>query len=252
MERRRFGHVRQLPSGRWQASYAGPDGDRYLAPHTFTKKRDAEKWIQREEGFIETGEWFRQQTDHTPLFRDFCEEFINTQTTRDGSLLKPTTKQLYRTLLTVHLSRFHQTPLHEIDTPTVRKWWAESITDQKLTSRSRAYKLLSATLARAADDGLITHNPCTIKGAHSAVTGREIVVPTIDEVQRIIDHMNPRYKMFTMFLANSGLRFGEAAALERDDLVMDAVNGAPAWNVYGLGNTSAGTSRAEVSLRSRW
>jgi predicted transcriptional regulator len=33
--RREFGTTRKLPSGRWQARYIGPDGQRYTAPETF-------------------------------------------------------------------------------------------------------------------------------------------------------------------------------------------------------------------------
>jgi len=41
-KKRRFGRVRQLPSGRWQARYAGPDGIDRSAPETFATKTDAE------------------------------------------------------------------------------------------------------------------------------------------------------------------------------------------------------------------
>ena len=37
--RRRFGYVRKLPSGRYQASYLGPDGRRRTAPETFDRKK---------------------------------------------------------------------------------------------------------------------------------------------------------------------------------------------------------------------
>jgi integrase len=225
MSRRRFGYVRQLSSGRWQASYAGPDGVRYRAPHTFSTEAKADKWVRFEEALIETGQWDARRVATTPLFGEFCEKYINTQTTRSGELLKPTTKHHYRTVLRVHLGRFHDVPLHEIDTPAIREWWSESIADGKLTSRSRAYKLLSATLGRAVEDGHISHNPCTIKGAHSAETGKEIVVPSAEELARIINCMNPRYKTMTMLIANSGLRFGEAAALERSDLSVSTLEG---------------------------
>ena len=33
--KRRFGRVRELPSGRWQARYKGPDGIDRPAPRTF-------------------------------------------------------------------------------------------------------------------------------------------------------------------------------------------------------------------------
>lgn len=41
-QRRSFGWLRRLPSGRWQASYTGPDTMRHYAPSTFTAKLDAE------------------------------------------------------------------------------------------------------------------------------------------------------------------------------------------------------------------
>jgi len=40
--RRGFGAIRKLPSGRWQASYFGPDTIRHQAPVTFEISEDAE------------------------------------------------------------------------------------------------------------------------------------------------------------------------------------------------------------------
>jgi hypothetical protein len=45
---RGLGHVRKLPSKRFQASYLGPDGLRHLAGETFTTKLDAEGWLAAE------------------------------------------------------------------------------------------------------------------------------------------------------------------------------------------------------------
>jgi len=44
-KRRGFGAVRQLRSGRFQASYVGPDGMRYLSDTTYTSKADADVWL---------------------------------------------------------------------------------------------------------------------------------------------------------------------------------------------------------------
>lgn len=44
-QRRKFGRIRQFNSGRWQASYTGPDGRVYIAPKTFNAKIDAEAWL---------------------------------------------------------------------------------------------------------------------------------------------------------------------------------------------------------------
>ena len=43
--KRRFGSVRKLSSGRYQARYTGPDGAFRNAPQTFETKRDAGDWL---------------------------------------------------------------------------------------------------------------------------------------------------------------------------------------------------------------
>ena len=55
--RRGFGYVRKLPSGRWQASYLGPDLVRRTAPHTFEAKADAEGWLGGRREEVVSGEW---------------------------------------------------------------------------------------------------------------------------------------------------------------------------------------------------
>lgn len=54
---KRFGYVRKLPSGKYQASYPGPDGKRYTAPTTFTHKADAQAWITTERRLIKYSTW---------------------------------------------------------------------------------------------------------------------------------------------------------------------------------------------------
>lgn len=55
--RRRFGAVRELPSGQWQARYQGPDGIMRPADRTFPTKTDAERWLTRKETEILDGDW---------------------------------------------------------------------------------------------------------------------------------------------------------------------------------------------------
>src|SRR5690242_7881595 len=59
--RRSFGRMRQLPSGRWQASYLH-NGAVYKALATFPTKSSAGHWLQAEEDLIDLdrrrpGEW---------------------------------------------------------------------------------------------------------------------------------------------------------------------------------------------------
>lgn len=49
VNKRRFGRVRRLPSGRSQARYKGPDGMDRPAPRMFAFKGDAERRLARME-----------------------------------------------------------------------------------------------------------------------------------------------------------------------------------------------------------
>lgn len=55
--RRTFGHVRRLPSGRWQASYLDQATvTRVVAPSTFARKVDAGLWLASVEADVAPGE----------------------------------------------------------------------------------------------------------------------------------------------------------------------------------------------------
>ena len=56
-QRRGWGKLRVLPSGRYQASYVGPDGVRYTAPPTFYTKQDAKGWLSRESRLVALDVW---------------------------------------------------------------------------------------------------------------------------------------------------------------------------------------------------
>ena len=58
-KRRRFGLVRTLPSGRFQASFVAPSGIRQLAPTTFRTKTDADRWLSAVEADLSRGTWPR-------------------------------------------------------------------------------------------------------------------------------------------------------------------------------------------------
>jgi len=62
--------VRKLPSGRYQASYLGPDGRRHSAPETFERKPDASQWLAGMETEIAQGEWRDPQAAEQFLTRN--------------------------------------------------------------------------------------------------------------------------------------------------------------------------------------
>lgn len=61
--RRSFGAIRRLPSERYQASYAGPDLQRHVAPVTFTSAADAETWLSMSAGWSKAKPGAHPQSD---------------------------------------------------------------------------------------------------------------------------------------------------------------------------------------------
>ena len=56
-EKRTFGEIEKLPSGRVRARYTGPDLRRHSAPFTFDTRLDAEAWLVDERRLMVSGEW---------------------------------------------------------------------------------------------------------------------------------------------------------------------------------------------------
>jgi excisionase family DNA binding protein len=73
--KRRFGRVRELPSGRWQARYKGPDGIDRPAPHTFGSKTSAERWLTLTEAEIIQGDWIDPDAGRV-LFGKYASDWI--------------------------------------------------------------------------------------------------------------------------------------------------------------------------------
>ena len=57
MVRRRFGFIRRLPSGKFQASFIDPDGRRQNGPETSRSEADAARYLDRVERDIKRGFW---------------------------------------------------------------------------------------------------------------------------------------------------------------------------------------------------
>ena len=92
LERRRCGTVRRLASGRFQASYVGPDGQRRKAPETFATKGDAGRWLTMKESAMIRGPWTDPERGKVSL-QEYGERWIEH---RPG--LRPRTVDLYRWL----------------------------------------------------------------------------------------------------------------------------------------------------------
>ncbi|WP_329547866.1 tyrosine-type recombinase/integrase [Streptomyces sp. NBC_01356] len=213
--RRRFGSVRKLPSGRFQARYRGPDGLMRNADKTFATQTDADRWLVKQEAKILDGNW--QNPDVTMAFGDFAESWFKD---RDYAA---TTRERNVGVLNLHiLPTFRTVPLREITTPQVRRWRTDLL-DAGVgpATVSKAYQVLRAIMNTAVDDGLIQRNPCRIKGA-GAVAHTERPFLSVPEVYRLADAVPPHCRVLVLLAAFTALRFGELAALQRRDIDLEA------------------------------
>jgi hypothetical protein len=136
--RRRFGAIRRVSSGRYQARYPGPDGVMRPAPITFKTTADADDWLAEKQTEIRRGEW-RDPEAGAVSFRTYADKWVEKRE------LAPLSQDLYRYLLDKHLFASAELDLDEITAQSVREWRAERlrVTGAK-TITSKAYRLLKS------------------------------------------------------------------------------------------------------------
>jgi integrase len=227
MARRYFGNIRELPSGRYQASYKGPDGARHTAPQTFDSRQYADAWLSRVRTDIQRGDWepltsksieAKTESDRTLVFGEYAAGWLA------GRDLSGSTRQLYRmTLGNQILPAFEDTALSAITPAMVRGWHAKLRTETGPTQRARAYSLLRTILNTAVTDDVIVTNPCRIRGAGTVKAARDVRPASLPELEALAAAMPRRYRLMVLLAAWCALRFGELAELRRSDV--DAKNG---------------------------
>ena len=218
---RGWGWLRKLPSGRYQASYIGPDGIRHNAPHTFTAKLYAEGWLSQERQSIELGTWItpkRRKAEKKAAvltLGDYSAEWIKHRN------VKPRTKIEYESSLSRLIAPIlGGIPLSELNPEAIRSWYS-SLGRVAVRRNSHAYGLLHAICATAVKDGLLVVNPCQISRVMNPPTKREPVILTVNEVARLADEIEaiePKYKALVLISAWCGLRWGEVIELRRRDI----------------------------------
>ncbi|MEV4251647.1 site-specific integrase [Spirillospora sp. NPDC049652] len=159
---RRFGLIRKLPSGRYQASYLGPTGKRHYAPETFVRKSDAEQWLTLIEAQMLQGDWIDPELAKVKLVA-YIETWIN-----ERPKLRPRTVELYRRLLRLHIApHFGEISVGDVRSSMIRSWRVALLAEGVSESvAAKAYRLLRAVFMTAVnEDEIIRRNPCRIKGA---------------------------------------------------------------------------------------
>jgi integrase len=222
---RGFGTARKLASGRYQASYRGPDEARHNGPHTFKAKVDAEAWLAAEQLLVAAGTWTppkRRRADAEAALAAEAARIVTFRTYADTWLkhrtLKPRTREHYAALLKNQLNpTFGDLPVESINPFTVKAWYAEMDT-RTPSLRAHAYGLLRTILGDTVRDGLVPSNPCHIRGAGATKRVHKIKPASVAELGTIVGAMPERYRLMVLLAGWCGLRFGELTELRRQDI----------------------------------
>ena len=103
----------------------------------------------------------------------------------------------------------------------MRRWRKQLLdTEVSAVTTAKAYRLLKAILATAADDGAIRRNPCRIKGAGQEKSPERPTL-TITQVFALAETIGQRYRALVLPAMFSSLRWGELAG-RRCDIDLDA------------------------------
>ncbi|MET9397633.1 site-specific integrase [Kitasatospora sp. NPDC002965] len=216
--RRRFGSVRQLPSGRWQVRYRDPlTGELRPDEKTYATKTDAEVRLSQLEADITREKWVDPDAGKVN-FGEYATKWLKERK------LEETTRERYETALRLHIMPTLG-PRFLVDiTPARVRTWRTHLLESGVGEPTvvKAYQMLRAMLNTAVDDDeLIKRNPCRIKGADTYDVPERPVL-SVAEVFAAADAIAPRWRALVLVTAFTTLRFGELAALRRRDVDLGA------------------------------
>ncbi len=92
---RRFGALRKLPSGRWQARYWSPGGSRITADRTFATKTEASLFLEQVEVDQRRGVWHDPAAARSTSVRDWAWRWFD----QHAASLRTSTVDSYKGLL---------------------------------------------------------------------------------------------------------------------------------------------------------
>lgn len=216
--RRQLGGVDRMPSGRWRVRMADPLSDRRVSIGTFATKAEAETAFARALTDQGKGAWVVPSKGRETL-AEYAPAWLESRLTARGERLRPKTRELYDVFLRLHiLPTLGPAQLHQLSTSRVRAWHSDLLANGPgRPTAAKCYRLLRTILSTAVEDGHLAANPCTIKGA-GVEPADERAIPTLDQVDALADHIQPKLRVLVLLAAFVGLRRGELLALTRRDV----------------------------------
>jgi integrase len=204
---RRGENIKQLPNGRWQASYRKLDGRE--TAKTFDRLLDARRW--RREGLAakDRGEYVDPRLGRVTV-REFGEEWRTSQLhhrERSRRLVESTLRlHVYPYIGDKPMNRVLRTDIEAL----VKRWAADGAAPK--TIRDARLKWVRTLFGAAVSSDVIRRSPCVgIKLPEVVAT--TITPLTATQVEALADAIDPRCRALVLLGYGCGLRVSEALGL---------------------------------------
>jgi len=198
-------NIAKRPDGRWRARYRDSAG-REHSRH-FKRKVDAQRWLDEVTTAVTTGMYVDPGLSRITV-GEWSGRWLKTKVD-----LKPSTRARYEGLLRVNvLPRWGEIRLADVTHEGVAAWIAD-LTASGLSAATvrQAHRVLSLTFSLAVRDGRLARNPADHIPLPRAAKHEKVFL-TVDQVEQLADAAG-EYRLVILFLAYTGLRFGELSAL---------------------------------------
>lgn len=211
----RYANIRQLPSGRWQGRYKGPDGRTHAK--TFGTARHAADWAEEQRSDIRQDDWCSPVAGRM-LLRDWAATW---QQSRHD--VREATRDLWAShLRTYVLPAFGDRSVASIQRTDVTEWVGRLVNEPSArmarplrpSTVHQVYNTLAALMAAAVVERVLPASPC-VHVSLPKIERTEMLFLEPTEIDRLAAAIPDRYRAFVVLGCYGGLRFGELAGLER-------------------------------------
>lgn len=199
--------IKKAPTGKWRLRYRDPSGAPKM--ESFDRKVDAEARRDALGVAMRRGEYVDPAAGRQTV-RAYSEQWQATRVHRESSAER----------LEVYLRR-HILPhlgdrkIGQIRPSDVQAWVKQLEATLAPGTVENVYRAFSGMMRSAVRDRVITSSPC-VEIELPERDGAEVIPPTVDEVDALLDAMPDRYRILAVLAAGAGLRLGEALGLTVD------------------------------------
>ena len=246
---------------RWYVRYRDPGGEQRTK--TFDRRIDAERYLTTIESSKLTGAYVDPARSRVTT-GEWSDRWLAGQ-----AHLKPTTRKRYAGIVRKHIwPRWGTTRLADVTHADVQTWVTKLSRGAEPATVRKIHRVLSLILALAVRDGRLIRNPAAdIKLPRpQSLEQRYLTHEQVHELalaaagpaypskhRRLDERQNDQYRLIVLFLAYTGVRFGEMAALRvrridflrRRAMIAESVTLVGANQVWG---TPKGHEKREVPI----